>query len=515
MSRHEIILTDRGMRESSALTTRDIVEVGVRRRGSFTFCFAVVFLGAVAAALVMPKRYESETKILVHRERADPLVTAQQTAAVEQNMPSLTEEDINSEVSILRSQDLLEKVVIACDLQHMNQGSLLYRWFKVGTSPETDDEQVAVRKAADKLENDLRIEPVKKSFVISVHYSSTDPELSAKVLNTLGSLYLEKHAAVHRPKDAVGFFDQETEEYRKTMEQAQQRLAEFNRTTGIVTSQTEKDSAVPKLAEFELSWRQTQAAIPASEENVRSLQELLERTPQRITTQLHNSDNGALMQQLKSSLVSLESQRVDLRNKYAPGDRMVQEVDTQIEQVKAAIDAQQKAPLKEETTDQNPTYEFLRQELAKAQADLAATKARARSLGSVDQSYRQALVERDQKQLQQEALLRDAKIAEDNYVLYLNKREQAHISDAFDKNRILNVSIAQPATIAFRPTNPTWLILLLGWLLACMAGTGVVLVQEQLNPTLKRPEQIERYFEVPILADVSGEGSDASHLFSR
>jgi uncharacterized protein involved in exopolysaccharide biosynthesis len=515
MSRHEIILTDRGIGESSALTTRDIVEVGVRRRRSFTFWFAVVFLGAAVAAMVMPKRYESETKILVHRERADPLVTAQQTAAMEQNMPSLTEEDINSEVSILRSQDLLEKVVTACDLQHMNHGSLLYRWFELGTPPDADDEQVAVRKAADKLENDLRIEPVKKSFVISIRYSSTDPELSAKVLNTLGSLYLEKHAAVHRPKDAVGFFDQETEEYRKTMEQAQQRLAEFNRTTGIVTSQTEKDSAVPKLAEFELSWRQTQAAIPASEENVRSLQTLLERTPQRITTQLHNSDNGALMQQLKSSLVSLESQRVDLRNKYAPGDRMVQEVDTQIEQVKAAIEAQQKAPLKEETTDQNPTYEFLRQELAKAEADLAATKARARSLGSVDQSYRQTLVERDQKQLQQEALLRDAKIAEDNYVLYLNKREQAHISDAFDKNRILNVSIAQPATIAFRPTNPTWLILLLGWVLACMAGTGVVLVQEQLNPTLKRPEQIERYFEVPILADVSKEGSDPSHLFSH
>lgn len=221
------------------------------------------------------------------------------------------------------------------------------------------------------------------------------------------------------------------------------------------------------------------------------------------------------MQQLKSSLVSLESQRVDLRNKYAPGDRMVQEVDTQIEQVKAAIDAQQKAPLKGETTDQNPTYAFLRQELAKAQADLAATKAKARSLGSVDQSYRQTLVDRDQKQLRQEALLRDAKIAEDNYMLYLNKREQAHISDAFDKNRILNVSIAQPATIAFRPTNPTWLILLLGWLLACLAGTGVVLVQEQLNPTLKRPEQIERYFEVPILADVSGEGHEANHLFSR
>src|SRR6266702_515464 len=277
MSRHEIILTDRGLRENSALTTRDIIEVGARRRGSFTFWFTVVFLGAIVAAMVMPKRYESETKILVHRERADPLVTAQQTAAVEQNMPGLTEEDINSEVSILRSQDLLEKVAAASGLQHTDDGLPLYRWFKIGASPDADDEQVAIRKAAEKLGKDLRIEPVKKSFVISVRYSATNPELAAKVLNTLGNLYLEKHAEVHRPKDVVGFFDQETEEYRKTMVEAQQRLAECNRTSGIVTAQTEKDSAVPKLAEFELGWRQTQAAIPGGEEHVRSLQALLEK----------------------------------------------------------------------------------------------------------------------------------------------------------------------------------------------------------------------------------------------
>jgi len=303
--------------------------------------------------------------------------------------------------------------------------------------------------------------------------------------------------------------------YRKAMEEAQQKLSDFNRETGIVTSQSERESAVPKLAEFELDMRQTQAAIPAAEEHVRSLQALLDKTPPRITTQLHNSDNGALMQQLKSSLVSLEGQRVDLRNKYAPGDRMVQEVDTQIEQVKAAIDAQQKAPLKEETTDQNPTYGFLRQELAKAQADLAALRARSRSLENVDQSYRQTLVNRDQKQIEQAALLRDAKTAEDNYLLYLNKREQAHISDAFDKNRILNVSIAQPATIPFRPTNPATMILLLGWIFACLASTGVVLMQEQLNPTLRRPEQIEQYLDVPLLANLSGENKEIGELSSH
>jgi uncharacterized protein involved in exopolysaccharide biosynthesis len=515
MSRQEIILIERPSREISTLTTRDLIEVGVRRRGSFAACFTVIFLGAVLAAAIMPKHYESEIKFLVHRERADPLVTPQQTAAVEQNMPNLTEEDINSEVAILRSQDLLEKVVTTCGVENMKGTSLLPPWLKIGSSAPPDDPQVAVRRAAARLGNDLRIEPVKKSFVISVRYSAANPELAAQVLNTLGNLYLQKHAEVHRPNDAVAVFDRETEHYRQILDEAQQKLADFNRESGIVTAQSEKDSAVPKLAEFELDMRQTQAAIPATEEHIRSLESLLEKTSPRITTQLHSSDNGALMQQLKSSLVNLESQKVDLLNKYAPGDRMVQEVETQIGQVKAAIDAQQKAPLKEETTDQNPTFEYLHQELAKSRAELASLRARSRSLGSVDQAYRQALVNRDQKQLQQEALIRDQKTAEANYLLYLNKREEAHISDALDKSRILNVSISQPATIPFLPTNPASLILVLGWLLACLISTGIVIVQEHLSPTLRRPEQIAGYFDVPVLAQLPGTENESDHFIAH
>jgi uncharacterized protein involved in exopolysaccharide biosynthesis len=365
-----------------------------------------------------------------------------------------------------------------------------------------NDEQTRVKRAAAKLGRELRIEPVKKSFIISISYPSSDPQLAARVLNTLGDLYLAKHAAVHRPSNASDFFDREAEQYRKTMEQAEARLADFNRDSGLVTSQTEKDTSVPKLAEFELDMRQTQAAIPATAEHVRALEAMLAKTPNRITTQLHTADNGALMQQLRSSLVSLEQQRVDLRNKYAPGDRMVQEVDTQIAQVKAAIDAQEKAPLREETSDRNPTYEFLGQELAKARSDLVALRAKAQSATRIDRDYRQTLVDRDQQQLQQEALLRDVKTAETNYLLYLNKREEAHISDAFDKNRILNVSIAQPATIPFLPTNPVPLTLVLGWLVASLVSMGVVFVQDRLDPQVLTPRQIERYLEVPILAQL-------------
>lgn len=496
-------------RTPQGLTLRGVLEIGYRRRRTFGLCFAVVFLGAICAAIFLPRTYESELEILAHRERMDPILTAQPNAAMEQNIPSLTEEDINSEVAILRSQDLLEKVVVTCGLQNANTQS----WFKRtlgGLLPKKgeEDEETKVRQAAIKLDKDLRIDPVKKSFVIRLVYSARDPQVAAHVLDTLGNLYLVKHAEVHRPKGAFEFFDRETAQYRQALDDAEKRLAEFDQREGVVAEVSEKDAESPKLAEFELSMRQAEAAIPQAEEHVRSLEALLAKTPPRITTQLHTSDNGGLMQQLRSSLVNLEQQRTDLLAKYAPGDRMVKAVDQQIGEVRAAIDAQEKTPLREETTDQSSTYEFLRQELAKAKAELAAQRALASSSKSVDKSYQQAVMDRDQKQLQQQALLREVKAAEASYLLYQNKREEARISDAFDQNRILNVSIAQVATVPLLPANPVGLILVLGWLAACMIGTGATLVQEQFDPTLRTHDQIEGYLDAPVLASVGNQAPE-------
>ncbi|HUO35381.1 MAG TPA: hypothetical protein VMU43_10355 [Candidatus Acidoferrum sp.] len=481
------------------MTLAEALEIGYRRRKTFAWCFVTIFLGAILAAILMPRHYESEMKILIHRERADTLVTGQQTAAVEQNLPSLTEEDINSEVAILTSEDLLENVVRTCGLQYRSYASPFDRLLSRLLPKKKVDDATAVREAAASLASRIHIEPIKKSFIISVTYTDRDPQFAAHVLNTLGALYQEKHAAVYRPGDAFVFFDNETTLAKQKMDEAEQRLADFNRAEGLVTEQPENESTVAELGQFELSMHQAQAAIPEMRDQLASLEQLLESTPPRITTQEEVSDNGALMQQLKSSLVNLEQQRVDLRNKYAPQDRMVQEVDTQIAQVKAAIASQEKAPLRQQSTDDNPTYEFIRQEIAKTRAQLASEEALAASSKKVDQSYRQAMMQTDQKQLEQQALVNDEKAAENTYLLYVNKREEARISNAFDKSRILNVAIAQKATVPFAPSNPASLLLAVGWAFACLISASVVFVQEKLDAPFRTVEQVERYLDVPVV----------------
>jgi uncharacterized protein involved in exopolysaccharide biosynthesis len=508
MNGQELILRDRAELSTGQLAPGNLIEVIFRRRRTISYTFAAVIGGAILAVLLLPNKYEAQTKLLLHRERVDPPLTAQQTGVMQQAAPSLTEEDINSEVGLLRSRDLLEKVVIATGLDQRVKPSLLSRL--LSKEPLTPEERRA--KAAEKLATDLRIEPEKKSYLIDVSYASSDPQLSAQVLNTLGNYLLDKHAEVRRTPGTAQFFDDETQQYKQKLDQAQQRLAAFNQKEGLVTEQSEKDASVPRMAEFEFNLRQTQAAIPRAEENVRNLEAQLRTTQPRITTELRNSDNAVLMQQLKSSLVNLELQHTDLIQKYAPDDRQVKEVEEQIAQVKTAIETHQKAPLKEEVTNENPTYELLHQELVKSRAELASLKALATSYSKVGTSYRGEAVERDQKQLEQQSLLRDLKTAEQSYLLYLNKREEARISDAFDRMRIVNVSIVEAATAPMFPNNPASLTLVLAAILGCLLSAGLVFVQEQIDGSLRSPEQVEAYLGVPVLAAMPHETSGSLRL---
>jgi uncharacterized protein involved in exopolysaccharide biosynthesis len=87
-------------------TLRDLVAIAFRHRRLVVLSFSGILLGAILVAVLQPNQYESGTKILVKRERVDPIVTAE-SSALPQFAIGVTEEDLNSEAELLKSRDLL------------------------------------------------------------------------------------------------------------------------------------------------------------------------------------------------------------------------------------------------------------------------------------------------------------------------------------------------------------------------------------------------------------------------
>jgi uncharacterized protein involved in exopolysaccharide biosynthesis len=459
---------------SRPYNAQDVLAMGSRHKGLMITTFALVFLGASLVAFFSPPSYEAHTKLLVKRERVDPVVTPGQETRVMAS-DDVTEEELNSEVELLESDDVLRQVVVACGLEKVRHGPI---WVFLNAG-KTDDEEKETATATKHLRNDLQIEALRRSNIISIRYTSHNPRLAAFVLKNLNEVYIQKDVELHRPQGQYKFFEQEADLYKKQLDQAEQQLQDFA-TQGGVAPVLERDNALQKLAEFRASLQATRADMAATTEKIRDLEQQASSLPARITTQ--QRDSSQLLEQLKSTLMNLELKRTELLTKFQPDYPLVKEADHQIADTKSAIATEESKPLQEQTTDQNPTYQYVTTELAKAKADLSALQAREAATQATVGMYRGMTETLEKKGILQQDLLRSQKADEENYLLYLHKQEEARISDALDRQRILNVVVAEEPLVPVLPVGSPWIIVGMGLILGVVAGTGLALVVELLHP---------------------------------
>jgi len=178
----------------------------------------------------------------------------------------------------------------------------------------------------------------------------------------------------------------------------------------------------------------------------------------------------------------------------------VQEVEKQIHDTRASIAGEKSAPLRDETTDRDPTHEWARAELVKAQADLSGLQARAASEQATLARYRSGARSLQEASIVQQDLLRATKIEEENYLLYLRKQEEARINDALDRRGILNVAIAEAPTVPALPARSRLLYGFLSMFLAGTASLGLVFVADFLDPSFRTPDEVTASLEAPVLA---------------
>jgi uncharacterized protein involved in exopolysaccharide biosynthesis len=482
--------------QSSDVSLRDLAAPIFRRRRLLLVSFLILFTLTAAFGVSIAHSYESHMAILVNRERVDPLVTPQATTELISTSNPVTEEEINSEAELLKSRDVLEKVVLANGLADARGFSV----FDLLRPRQTRGDRVA--HAVKALAKQLTVEPATKANVIDVTYKSPDPQRSYGVLKSLGDLYVEKHVEVHRPPGSYQFFAQETERYQKALQDSELRLREFGQQEGVAAPDVIRTDLALQLTNSVGLMHVAQQSIAADGDRARSDQEQMKGTPQRSATTQSTSAASILIEQLRSALLSAQTKRTQLLLKYESTYPLVLEVDQEIAQTKAAIAEAEQTSYVDQTTDRDPTFELLREDLAKTRADLAGQQATIVSARQSIKSMQAQMVDLDQKSLTQQDLIRDAKANEDNYLLYLSKREQARTSDALDKTRIANVAIAIPPSIPVLPVFGIPFAMALAFGVAAALSISVAYACDYLDPTFHTPAQVISILEIPVVVSM-------------
>jgi polysaccharide biosynthesis protein PslE len=473
-------------------TVRELAMVLFRRRRVFVWVSSLVFAAAIAYAIA-GARYEANMKVLVRRGRADAPVTAGENAPLDLTRMVITEEELNSEVELLRDDEVLRKVV--------EQTGLSRRSWLDSLRPSEGEAQ-RVERAARRLARKLKVESMKKTNLIGVSYAADDPQMAAKVLQSVASVYLEKHMEVHRPGGESPFFEQQTAESRRQLKESQQKLLRFAAAHGVVDAAQQRDLILQKLSDLDASDRQTKIDLAETQQRVEELTRKITTLPERTTTQLHTADNPELLKEMKSNLLDLRLKRIQLLTKFEPSHRLVQEVDKQIAQAETAIAAESLTPVKDETTDKDQHYEWAKSELEKAQVQLKALQAREQATSAEKTKYQITASRLGEDAIAQEDLVNTEKAADENYLLYVKKREEARMDDALDERGIVNVAIAEQPVAPALPQWSAWMVLAVGFVAAGLAGSGAAFVADYVDPVFRGPEDARLCLGVPVLASL-------------
>jgi uncharacterized protein involved in exopolysaccharide biosynthesis len=463
-----------------------LVVVLFRRKTLILTLFVAVLGITFGYTALAPRKYQSRMKVFIKHERADSVVSPDNSNAIVRG--EVSESDVNSEIELLTNSGLLRQVVVRNGLQGNEQGG---------------DPDEAVERAVRKLAKSLSVTPVRKASIIQVVYTSDNAAQSAAVLTTLAELYLQDHLRVHRTAGTHEFFRSQADGYGRQLADAQSRLADFRRRNNVVLLPEQKDLMLRRVMDTEQALNEAAAGLGEAAGRLVTIQHQLASLEPRVITQSRVVPNQYSVERLHTMLAELRNRRTGLLAKFQSDDRLVLELDKQIADTSAALSRARELTSVEQTTDVNPLRQSLEAQLAQTELSRAGLEARRASLTAVLASWRTRLAALDRATAEHDGLNRELKQAEDNLLLYSKKQEEARIADSLDQQKIANVSIAEAPSKPHLPAKPNVpLNLALGFLLACFVSLGAAFALEMNRNTFDTADELQAMFKVPVLAAV-------------
>ncbi len=474
---------------SMSLSIRSGVEAFFRQRRLVSVVAALVIVATVALTLIMRRQYVSEMKFLVQNVRQNVVVTPERTNGNLER--EVTETQVNSEIEILRSHDVMDQVADP-------------DWEKLKPEQRDDAAKKIHEGRIAAFDKRLITEPVRKTNVISVTLRAGSAEEAHDALQKLSDAYLAQHRRMQRPAGASEFFAAEAERYRKAWDEASARQVEFQQKYQVNSLQQRETDVEDQLNKLEADALTSDATLHELDARLVEGSRRLKDLSARRTTQQTMMPRLQSIQQLSTLVVELENRRTTLLTNYKPEDRQVRELDKQLESTRAALNEAATVNSEQVTTDVDPLWQQIRTDLAQGNIARRATSAHHAAVSAQMDALKKQLGEMQSLNVQYNNLDAQVKEQQKNYELYAEKRDQSQIADAMDQRGLMNVVVAQEPTLSFSPARPKPLLnAMLGIVTALFLGFCAIYLAETGRNTLATPRELDAASRYPILATVA------------
>lgn len=466
---------------SHQFTLRDICFVLFKHKLKIVFFFLTITLVTGFNAILIPKVYQSEARLfiklgkeMVSQNSSD---RPDQRIQVSQSM----ENQINSELEILTSQELSQQVLagIGADAyQRENEayaaiedpiiGAIREKIKKLLEFPQNavanflrppdiqskGPELIGDKDLSGLIIQNLKAEVVKESNIIKLYYETQNPYLSRDVLTSLINLYMEKHIKLVGTQGSFDFFKKESDRLLEQLETTEKELSELKNAADAGSSsqaslELQKTLYDLRQKELELLSTSTESNIPEFQKNLAILKQ---KEQERLST---FTENSIPVKEIRRQILQAENRLHEYRN-----------------QIHSSTAARE-----------------IRRQITEAENRLRNHQLHIQKIN--DSAFRIAQLEREKA------------IIEENYRKYATSMEQTRIDQALEEEKISNIRLVQAPTLSKEPIRPnTGLIMFMGLFFAAFGAVGLAFFSEYMDNSLQRPEQIEEILHLPVLVSI-------------
>jgi polysaccharide biosynthesis transport protein len=457
--------------DSGDLDLRAIGEALARKRSWIIVPTVLAVLLSVAAVNLVTPRYKSEARILIDgREN----VFLRPSGERNEERNALDPEAVTSQVQLLLSRDLARDIIRKNKLaerpefdpvlQGLSPLKSLLALLGIGRDPFslTPEERVL-----DAYYDRFAAYAVDKSRVIVIEFQSRDPELAARVANSIaeGYLVLQQGARQDQAKSASQWLSGEIENLRKKVADAESRVEDFRSKSSLFVGTNNTTLSNQQMGELNTQLNNARALKSDAESKARLIREMLQSGKPIEASEVLNSE---LIRRLSEQRVTLRGQLAEQSSTLLDGHPRIKELKAQL----ADLDRQ----LREEASKISRSLDN----------DSRIASGRVEGLSaSLEQLKKQASSTNGQD-VQLRALDREAKAQRDLLESYLAKYREANTRENIEAAPA-DGRIISRASVSNSPAYPKKLpIVLIATLATLMLSTGAIVTGELLRMTAPR-----------------------------
>lgn len=511
-------LNQSGAFERHSTTWTDLLAMLQRRKWLIVLVVLSAVLGTYGALQFLTERYETQVRLLVKlgRENTELPVSVQKSNFFS---TGIRREEVNSEVILLSSRNLIEAVVDTIGLdafrsvpsppqtfvqQVKHYARLGVRWGKehlrafliaANLRKQLSEREEAILG----VEGALKAEVEKNSDVLSARLRLPNPDLSMQVLDTLVHLYLEQRIQVRRHDKVKGFFDEQVTQRRQQLhdlEAAREAIKAKWHLVAVPQQRTLLLEQSHKLQERIVTSDNEKLALLAQQKALRGRLAML---ADEVRSSHVVTPNPAL-QSMKERLTTLESQRIESLTRYLPDSQIIKNLDREIATFRDKFSTEERSIVGAVTMQSNPLKQTLMQTGQELEIKIAGLEASTQQWRKETAGIEERLQQLNAGERQLETIERERQIAETNYLNYVKSRDEAQAAAEMDVRRFANISILSPPMRPIEPVYPRKMLLMtISLPVGLLLGTALAFFLEYTNDVVNTQRDLVGLEGLPYL----------------